>query len=190
MPSCEPLWPAAAACGESRQRRERAAATGGSGRKGWRGKSGFVFPIRFLVVLRQCADPRQFAGFLSCRNSTKLSSGRLQLLFGVACVWRHAPCTPWLRRHAPMGSPTASCPSLARTSPPPPPGPLSMSRALVGGRTDADTLGHTPHERTHRLRVIPPSVLAHAEETGLTHGSTVPPGRGVHRAPFHTPAAP
>src|SRR5215510_3468164 len=48
MPSCEPLWPAAAACGESRQRRERAAATGGSGRKGCRGKSGFVFPIRLL----------------------------------------------------------------------------------------------------------------------------------------------
>jgi hypothetical protein len=46
MPSCEPLWPAAVACGESRQRRERAAATGGSGRKGCRGKSGFVFPIR------------------------------------------------------------------------------------------------------------------------------------------------
>jgi anaerobic selenocysteine-containing dehydrogenase len=38
--------PAAAACGESRQRRERAAAAGGGGRKGWRGKSGFVFPIR------------------------------------------------------------------------------------------------------------------------------------------------
>ena len=28
------------------QRRERAAATGEGGRKGWRGKSGFVFPIR------------------------------------------------------------------------------------------------------------------------------------------------
>jgi hypothetical protein len=46
MPSCEPLWQAAAACWESRQRRERAAAAGGGGRKGWRGKSGLVFPSR------------------------------------------------------------------------------------------------------------------------------------------------
>jgi len=46
---------------------------------------------RPLVVLRKCSDPGQFAGFLSCRNSTELSNGRLQLLFGVAWVWRHAP---------------------------------------------------------------------------------------------------
>src|SRR4029453_14813880 len=65
-----------------------------------------------------------------------------------------------------------------------------MSRASVGGHTDANTLGHTPHERTPRLRVIPPSVLAHAEETGPAHGSAVPHGRGVHQAPSHTPAAP
>ena len=37
---------------------------------------------------------------------------------------------------------------------------------------------------------LPPSVLAHAEETGPAPGSTVPHGRGGHRAPSHTPAAP
>ena len=57
------------------------------------------------------------------------------------------------------------------------PGLLGMRRAPVGGHTDADTLGHTPHERTRRLLVIPPSVLAHAEETGPAPGSTVPHGQ-------------
>jgi hypothetical protein len=52
-----------------------------------------------------------------------------------------------------MGRPVASCSSLARTLPPPsPPGPLGMSRAPVGGHTDADTRGHTPHERTPPYR--------------------------------------
>src|SRR5262249_47747677 len=64
------------------------------------------------------------------------------------------------------------------------------SRAPVGGHTDADTLGHTLHERTPRWLVIPPSAVAHAAETGPAPGSTVPHGPGVHRAPSHTPAAP
>ena len=71
----------------------------------------------------------------------------------------------------------------ASLPPPSPPGPLGMRRAPVGGHTDADTRGHTPHERTRRLLVIPPSVLAHAEETGPAPGSTVPHGRGGHREP-------
>ena len=89
-----------------------------------------------------------------------------------------------------MGSPVVSCPALERPAPPPPPEPLVMSRAPVGGHTDADTRGHTPHERTPRWLVIPPSGLAHAAETGPAPGSTVPPGRGGHQAPSHTPAAP
>src|SRR5262245_39000446 len=67
---------------------------------------------------------------------------------------------------------------------------LSMSRAPVGGHTDADTRGHTPHEKTPRWRLILPSGLAHAAETGPAPGSRVPHGRGGHRAPSHTPAAP
>ena len=39
-------------------------------------------------------------------------------------------------------------------------GPLDMSRAPVGGHTDADTRGHTPHEKTPRWRVGPPDCCA------------------------------
>ena len=90
-----------------------------------------------------------------------------------------------------MGSPVVSCPALARPAPPsPPPELLVMSRAPVGGHTDSDIHGHTPHERTPRWRVLPPFRVAHAAETGPAPGSTVPHGRGVPQAPSHTPAAP
>src|SRR5215510_3036081 len=101
----------------------------------------------------------------------------------------HALCAPWLRRHGPMGSPVVSCPALERPAPPPPPKPLVMSRAPVGGHTDADTRGHMPHERTPRWRVLPPSLMAHAEEPGPAPGSRVPHGRGGPQAPSHTPEA-
>src|SRR5205807_3252032 len=67
---------------------------------------------------------------------------------------------------------------------------LVMRRAPVGGHTDADTRSHTPHERPLRWRVLPPSRVAHAEETGPAPGSTVPHGRGGPQASSHTPAAP
>src|SRR5262245_33888753 len=67
---------------------------------------------------------------------------------------------------------------------------LGISRIPAGGHTDADTRGHTPHERTPRWHVSLPSELAQAAETGPVLGSTVPHGRGGHRAPSHTPAAP
>ena len=89
-----------------------------------------------------------------------------------------------------MGSPVVSCPALARPAPPPPSEPLVMRRALVGGHTDADTRWHTPHEKTSRWCVLPPSQVAHAEETGPAPGSTGPHGRDVPQAPSHTPAAP
>ena len=55
MPSCEPLWPAAAACWESRQFRKRAAATGGA-EAGGRG-GGEKVALSFLSV----ADGEEYA---------------------------------------------------------------------------------------------------------------------------------
>src|SRR5215510_222216 len=125
------------------------------------------------------APPRPPAASTSSRWHVRCCGGR-----------EHAPYAPWLRRYTPRGRPAASCPARARPAPPPPPpGPRGLRRAL-GGHTAADTRGHTPHERTPRWRVMPPSVLAHAQETGPAPGSTVPHGRGVPRAPSHTPAAP
>src|SRR5262249_13906666 len=72
----------------------------------------------------------------------------------------------------------------------PPPEPLVKRRAPVGGHTDADTRGHTPHERTPRWRVLLPSRVAEAEAPGPALGSTVPHGRGGPQAPSHPPAGP